>query len=180
MTRKRDHKRHPPPRVSGRMKLLILLFGLCFSLIGSRLFKLQVLEHGELERRAARQHQRVMAFEGERGTIYDRRGRILATDLEVPSIYAVPAQVMPSGPVARELARVLESDPSSVKRRLQEGRNFVWIARKVTPERAKAISNLGIDGIGFVMERQRFYPNRSLMGHLLGFAGMDNQGLEGI
>src|SRR3990172_3202297 len=163
MTRKRDHKRHPPPRVSGRMKLLILLFGLCFSLIGSRLFKLQVLEHGELERRAARQHQRVMAFEGERGTIYDRRGRILATDLEVPSIYAVPTSIQGSDQVGLELARVLKSDLTSVKRRLREDRNFVWVARKVTPERAKAISELGIEGIGFVMESQRFYPNRHLM-----------------
>ncbi|HXC62164.1 MAG TPA: penicillin-binding protein 2, partial [Nitrospiria bacterium] len=119
-------------------------------------------------------------LEGERGTIYDRRGRVLATNLEVPSIYAVPTSIQGSDQVGLELARVLKSDLTSVKRRLREDRNFVWIARKVTPERAKAVSDLKIDGIGFVMESQRFYPNRHLMGHLLGFAGMDNQGLEGV
>lgn len=180
MTRERRSRKDRRPGASGRVRLLILIFGVGFLFLGFRLFTLQVLEHGELERRAIRQHQRAIVLEGERGTIYDRRGRILATNLEVPSIYAVPASVQGSDQVGLELARVLESDLTSVRRRLREDRNFVWVARKVTPERAKAISDLGIEGIGFVMESQRFYPNRHLMGHLLGFAGMDNQGLEGV
>jgi len=176
----RKSKKDPRPKASGRVRLLILIFGVGFLSLGFRLFTLQVLQHGELERRAIRQHQRSTVLEGERGTIYDRRGRILATNLEVPSIYAVPTSVQGSDQVGLELARVLKSDLRSVQRRLREDRNFVWVARKVTPDRAKAIADLGIEGIGFVMESQRFYPNRHLMGHLLGFAGMDNQGLEGV
>jgi cell division protein FtsI (penicillin-binding protein 3) len=180
MTRERGNRKDHCSGFSGRVKLLIAVFGAAFLLLGFRLFTLQVLQHGELEKRAIRQHQRSIFLEGERGTIYDRRGRVLATNLEVPSIYAVPTSIQGSDQVGLELARVLKSDLTSVKRRLREDRNFVWIARKVTPERAKAVSDLKIDGIGFVMESQRFYPNRHLMGHLLGFAGMDNQGLEGV
>ena len=180
MTRGRKSKKDHRPNASGRVRLLILIFGVIFLSLGFRLFTLQVLQHGELERRAVRQHQRSTVLEGERGTIYDRRGRVLATNLEVPSIYAVPTSVQGSDQVGLELARVLKSDLRSVQRRLREDRNFVWVARKVTPDRAKAIADLGIEGIGFLMESERFYPNRHLMGHLLGFAGMDNQGLEGV
>jgi cell division protein FtsI (penicillin-binding protein 3) len=178
--RKKDSKDQRAAKAPGRVRLLILLFGAAFLFLGFRLFTLQILQHAELERRAARQHQRSTVLEGERGTIYDRRGRVLATNLEVPSIYAVPASVHGPDQVGLELARVLKSDLASIKRRLREDRNFVWVARKVNPERAKTIADLRIDGIGFVMESQRFYPNRHLMGHLLGFAGMDNQGLEGV
>jgi len=117
MTREQKNKKDHRPGVSGRVKLLILIFGVGFLFLGFRLFTLQVLKHGELERRAVRQHQRAIALEGERGTIYDRRGRILATNLEVPSIYAVPTSIQGSDQVGLELARVLKSDLTSVKRR---------------------------------------------------------------
>jgi cell division protein FtsI (penicillin-binding protein 3) len=180
MARARGDKKARRLGASLRVKLLMMVFGLSFLFLGFRLFTLQVLEHDELGRKAIRQHERSIVLEGERGTIYDRRGRILATNLEVPSIYAVPSLVREYDQAGLELARVLDIDRASIKRRLREDRNFVWVARKVSPDRAKAISELGIDGVGFVMESQRFYPKRYLMGHLLGFAGIDNQGLEGV
>jgi cell division protein FtsI (penicillin-binding protein 3) len=82
--------------------------------------------------------------------------------------------------VAPELARVLRSDSRSILKRLDGNKNFVWIERKVSPAVAQSVTELGIEGVGILNESQRFYPKRNLMSQLLGFAGVDNQGLEGI
>ena len=85
-----------------------------------------------------------------------------------------------SSKTARELGRILGRNHGQLTQRLRENKGFVWIERKVEPSIAEEIRELGLEGIGFLPESRRFYPKRSLMGHLLGFAGLDNKGLEGI
>jgi cell division protein FtsI (penicillin-binding protein 3) len=163
-----------------RIFLAVILLTAGFLCVGVRLFALQVVEATELSKRAERQHEKSVVLEGERGTIFDRQGRILATNVEVPSIYAIPSLIRNREAVAPDLARVLQSDARTILKRLEGKRNFVWIERKVAPAVARSVMELGIEGIGVLKESQRFYPKRNLMGHLLGFAGMDNRGLEGI
>jgi len=165
---------------SGRIFLTGILLAAGFASVMVRLFSLQVVQANDLSKRAEHQHEKSVALEGERGTIFDRKGRILATNVDMPSIYGIPSAIRRPEAVAPDLARGLQTDRRSILRRLKSDKNFVWIERKVNPAVARSIMDLGIEGIGVLDESQRFYPKRNLMGHLLGFAGMDNSGLEGI
>ena len=165
---------------TGRIFVTGVLLAVGFLGVVVRLCALQVVEASDLSKRAERQHEKSVTLEGERGTIFDRKGRILATNVEVPSIYAIPSLIADRKAVAPELARVLRSDSRSILKRLDGNKNFVWIERKVSPAVAQSVKELGIEGVGILNESQRFYPKRNLMSQLLGFAGVDNQGLEGI
>ena len=164
----------------GRMSFVVALIAVGFGVLLMRLVSLQVLNAEELSKKAERQHEKQVALEAERGTIFDRRGRIIAINVEVSSVYAVPTLIENPETAALKLGQVLQVDQGTVRRRLQSRKNFVWIKRKVSPERARDVKQLGLKGVDFINESQRFYPNRYLLGHILGFAGLDNQGLEGI
>ena len=151
-----------------------------FALVSVRLIVLQAFQHAEWSKRAEREHEKNVSIEAERGTIYDRNGTVLAMNVEVPSVYAVPSEVRNPVAVSRKLGSILNVDPRSLGKKLEDGKSFAWLARKIEPEKAEEIQRLQLEGIGFVMESQRFYPKRALFGHLLGFAGLDNRGLEGI
>ncbi|HEX9743566.1 MAG TPA: penicillin-binding protein 2, partial [Nitrospiraceae bacterium] len=164
----------------GRRIVLGVLLLAGFTIVLGRLVHLQVLQAAELSVKADRQHQKSVAVEGGRGSIYDRRGKVLAMNMEVPSVFGVPASLdNPSG-VARDLARVLRVRADEIEKKLRQERSFVWIARKVDPEQGRRLERLSLDGIGTVMEGRRYYPKGALLSHVLGFAGMDGQGLEGV
>jgi cell division protein FtsI (penicillin-binding protein 3) len=157
---------------------VLLMLG--FGGILARLFFLQVLHAAELTAKADRQHQKTVTVEGGRGAIVDRQGKVLAVNMDVPSVFGIPTSLdNPSG-VAHDLARVLRARPEDIERKLKQERNFVWIARKLDPEQGRRLEALSLDGIGIVLEGRRFYPNGTLLSHVLGFAGMDGQGLEGL
>jgi cell division protein FtsI (penicillin-binding protein 3) len=158
--------------------LLVLLGG--FGIVLFRLVTLQVLQAAELTEKADRQHQKTVSLEGARGTIVDRNGKVLAMNLEVPSVFGVPTDVDSPAKTARVLSPVLHVRVSELEQKLRQDRRFVWLARKLDPEQGRWFERTRIDGIGVVMEGRRFYPKGPLLSHLLGFAGMDGQGLEGI
>lgn len=164
----------------GRRVLAALLLLLGFTVILYRLFSLQVLQAADLMVKADRQHQKAVTVDGARGSIYDRRGKVLAINMDVPSVFGVPSSLdNPSG-VARDLARLLGVRADEIERKLKQERNFVWIARKLDPEQGRRLETMPLEGIGMIMEGRRFYPKGPLLAHVLGFAGMDGQGLEGI
>jgi cell division protein FtsI (penicillin-binding protein 3) len=156
----------------------VLMLG--FAVILFRLFSLQVLQAAELTVKAERQHRKAVTVEGRRGGIYDRNGKVLAMNMDVPSVFGVPASLGNPAGVARDLARVLRVRAGDIERKLRQERSFVWIARKLDPEQGRTLESLSLEGIGTVMEGRRFYPKGSLLSHVLGFAGMDGQGLEGV
>ena len=148
--------------------------------IGWRLVDLQVIHAGQLAKRAERQQEQLVPVEGERGTIYDRQGRVLAMNTEMPSVFAVPTAIEEPRPLGAALAAVLGRPKAEVIKRLSTDRAFVWLDRQISPARARAALSVGGEGIGVISESHRFYPKRSLMAHLIGFTGLDNDGLEGI
>ncbi len=164
----------------GRRILTALLLMLGFGMVLFRLFTLQVLEAADLALKAERQHQKSVTVEGGRGGIYDRNGKVLALNIDVPSVFGIPTAVENPAAVARDLARVLRVRAREIETKLKRDRSFVWIARKVDPDRGRQLEQLPLDGIGIVMEGRRFYPKGPLLSQVLGFAGMDGQGLEGI
>lgn len=169
---------HIPSRWRGSLVCLLLILG--FALIVLRLFQLQVLEGDERAERARRQHHKAIALEADRGLIYDRQGKALALNVEVPSVYAMPASIEDPSKTARTLAPVLDVPSRILTKRLQQNRGFVWLKRKVDPGRAQSVKALSVSGVDMLMEARRFYPKGALLSHVLGFAGVDSQGLEGI
>jgi len=167
-----------PSRGRRYVMLLLLLCG--FGIILFRLVTLQVLQAAELTARADRQHQKTVSFEGARGMVSDRHGKVLAMNVEVPSVFGVPASLESPSAIARTLSPVLNIRSAELERKLRQDKSFVWLARKVEPDQGRQLERLSLDGIGVVMEGRRFYPKGPLLAHVLGFSGMDGQGLEGL
>jgi cell division protein FtsI (penicillin-binding protein 3) len=158
----------------------MLLVGLGFMVVALRLVYLQVFQHAELTVRAERQQERIIKIEPKRGTIYDRLGRELAVSLDVDSVYGVPAEIDNPRALAGRLSRILRENPHALEKRLASDKQFVWLSRKVEPGRAEQVRALGAKEIGIRIEAKRFYPKKTLAGPLLGFTGIDNEGLEGV
>ena len=161
------------------MTVVLLLVG-GFSAILLRLLFLHVFEGPALAHRAERQHQRMVTLEGERGKIYDRRGRELAINVDVYSLYGDPSRVDNPRGAARSLASLLAMETGKLERRLAGPGNFVWIERRLPPDLVRKVETLIIPGIGWIPESKRFYPKRELLAPVLGFSGIDNRGLEGV
>jgi cell division protein FtsI (penicillin-binding protein 3) len=164
----------------GRRYVLLALLLAGFGAILFRLVNLQVLQAAELTARADRQHQKTVALEGARGTVTDRHGKVLAMNVEVPSIFGVPTSLDSPAGAAKTLSPVLHIRREELEKKLRQEKHFVWLARKVEPEQGRRLEQLSIDGIGMVMEGRRFYPKGPLLSHVLGFVGMDGVGLEGL
>lgn len=164
----------------GRRYITLLLLLCGFGVVLFRLATLQVLQAAELTVKADRQHQKTVSLEGVRGTIVDRHGKMLAMNLEVPSVFGVPTALDSPAKTARSLSPVLHVRADELERKLRQDRGFVWLARKLDPEQGRRLERMPMEGIGIVLEGRRFYPKGPLLSHVLGFAGMDGDGLEGI
>jgi cell division protein FtsI (penicillin-binding protein 3) len=148
--------------------------------IGFRLADLEVLHYGDLTQRAQRQQQRTIEVSPRRGIIYDRQGRELAMSVMVDSIFAVPAEIPDQASTASLLGRILNLDHREVLARMKASHAFCWVARKVDADLAARIRALNLKGIYFQKEPKRFYPKRELAAQVLGYVGMDDEGLGGI
>ncbi|NKB81914.1 MAG: hypothetical protein GKS05_08520 [Nitrospirales bacterium] len=157
---------------------LALLCG--FGVMVFRFGHLQILQAEELSQRANRQYQRVIVLDSTRGGISDRKGRALALNIDVPSIIAEPLLVTAPSQAAQKLAPVLDMQAKTVERLLRAKKDWVRIKRKVSLAQGQQIQAMGLPGIDIEMEPQRFYPNGSLLAHVLGGVGIDSQGLEGL
>jgi cell division protein FtsI (penicillin-binding protein 3) len=176
-----------PPRHERGTRLRLMLLALSISLwalvIGIRLVHLQVLGQEFFAKQGTRQSERTIKLDPRRGPILDREGRALAVSVNVESLYAVPQDVDDPQATAAALARALGLEPAGRRElvaQLQKDRAFVWIERKVDPGTARRVRNLELDGVGFLTEHRRYYPQRELAAHLLGWAGLDNTGMSGI
>lgn len=157
------------------------VFTLAFALMIYRAFALSVLDGDRMRKLARKQYRRKVRVEAARGRILDRHGSPLAVSVEVPSIYANPKRLKQSPrEVAQALSGVLGTDPYLLEERFKKNRYFVWVERQISPEKAEQVSALNIEGIHIKKEMRRFYPNEKLAGHILGFAGLNGKGLEGI
>jgi cell division protein FtsI (penicillin-binding protein 3) len=160
---------------------IVAVFFLCgLGMILVRAYQLQVLDRDRLARIALAGYQGIVKLPPKRGTIYDREGHELAVSVEVESIYAHPSLVQDKVRTAKLLSKILDMKESALLNLLKSQRPFVWIDRKVPPEKARQAKALGIEGVGFTAETRRYYPGKEIAGHVLGFAGEDNQGLEGL
>lgn len=151
-----------------------------FALVLVRLTVIQAVEHDAWAKRASRAQEKNVTIEAQRGAIFDRNGQILAMNVERPSVYAIPSEIENPAAVAKKLSVILGVQQDQLLRKLQKKGAFVWLQRKIEPAAMAQIEAAKMKGIRFAMESKRVYPRESLFGHLIGFGGLDNQGLEGV
>ena len=151
--------------------------------IEARLVQLQVFRHDVLVERALRQRLRTIPTHPKRGEIVDRGGQILAYSVDADTIVAVPADVECPVETTRLLCEVLEcrrEQHDRILTRLDTENLFAYVQQYVSVDTARRIRELDLKGVGFLKQNRRFYPNRELAAHLIGYVGIDNQGLYGL
>jgi cell division protein FtsI/penicillin-binding protein 2 len=165
-----------------RFSCIILFFLGCLIFFGVKLILIQVFRSSYLAKLAEKQHNQLIELEPVRGTIYDRKLRPLAINVSIYSIFANPKMMNDVDKIKaiRQLPPLLGIDAKTLEDRLYRNKYFVWIKRKVTNELVDQIKELDIHGLHFINESKRFYPNGFLAAHVIGFAGVDNNGLEGL
>lgn len=163
-----------------RQFLVFFLLVAFLAALFARLFYIQLLNYERFSAMAEDQHNRVVELEPRRGTIFDRYMDPLALNLDVQSVYCDARSVRDKEHTALVLSRTLGIDPDETIRKLQRDKAFVWIKRKIDQSSYEALVKEKLHGIHFITESKRKYPNDSMASHILGFAGMDNRGLEGL
>lgn len=165
-----------------RTRIIIIgtCFGALFLAVIGQAFRLQILQHEDMVKKADRQHQRIVPLTPGRGTVLDRNGNNLAVSLEMDSCYAEPRHIEDVEGTAAVLAPFLETSPQELLKKLNNNKSFVWLERRMTPEKVARVKNLKLRGIGFAPETKRFYPNSEIAAHVIGFTGLDPAGLDGV
>ncbi|UCD15522.1 MAG: penicillin-binding protein 2 [Candidatus Omnitrophota bacterium] len=163
-----------------RIKYIYLVFIFLFVALSLRIAYLQIFRRNFLRNLAQKQHYRLIPLEGERGNIFDRRGKILATGVNSYSIFADPYLIDDVAKTAETLTLNLELNKDNIRKLLQKDKRFVWIKRKISWEEKEKVQCLGIRGIGFLKEEKRFYSQETLAAAALGIVGIDNEGLSGL
>lgn len=166
--------------ISLRIFLVGLMFTVLFGAIGAKATYIQIFRGSWLSQKAADQYETSFQPYGKRGTIYDRNHREMAVSIEVTSIAAHPQQIDNPRAAAKALAPKLGLNQRTLYRQLSAPKTFVWIKRQATPKETESVKRLNLKGIVFKPEQNRFYPNRTLAAQVLGFSGIDGNGLEGI
>ena len=170
--------------LQSRLTTAAVVLGLWVLGIETRLVVLQVFQHDQLVARADKQQLSTIAVPAKRGEIFDRNGRLLAYSVDADTISAVPTEIADARKTAAALCEALDDCTKKMRdelrERLGQQRSFVYVRRRATPMQAKRVAALGLEGIAFRKESKRFYPNRELAAHLLGYVGLDNVGLGGL
>lgn len=160
--------------------LVLALWGLAIEV---RLVYLQVISHDELTDRADGQQRDSIEAHPKRGEILDRDGRVLAYSVDGDAIYAVPNQIDDAVGTVTSLCRALECSidmRADLEERLHRSSYFEYVRRQAPPDMAHRVAELDLPGVGFLPENRRYYPNGKLGAHVVGYVGIDNQGLSGI
>jgi len=163
-----------------RMMLIGAVFFLGLATIIGRAVYLQVFFGPSLAEKASDQYEKTIQTHGKRGSIFDTRMREVAVSIETLSLAAYPRKIHNPRQTARTIARIIKVKSQPLARKLVSKRPFVWIKRQITPKEARAIKALQLEGLEFLPEHSRYYPNRTLAAQLVGFTGIDGNGLEGI
>ncbi len=155
-------------------------FALWLSAIGVRAGYLQLYRGEWLSNKAVGQVEERVTVYGKRGAIYDAQHQAMAVSIETPSVAVCPGVIENKAAAAAKIAKALGLKPGDVRRKLNSKRHFTWLKRQATPNEADAVKALNIEGINFLPEHTRFYPNTTLAAQVLGFTGIDGHGLEGL
>lgn len=154
--------------------------GVLLAIIAGRLFWIQVVQASELAQVAQRQRTRDIVLPARRGSILDRDGQPLAVTSDAKTIFTDPREVVDATATASAIAKVLGGDTKDYLAKFQRGGKFAYIERKVELAKAAELMTLNLAGIYQQNDSKRTYPAGDLACQVLGFVGVDDNGLEGI
>ncbi len=169
-----------------RAVVLLMVVTIAATAIGARLVWWQVLQQPWLATAALEQLAQHDELPAERGEITDRNGELLATSVELGSVFVTPPTLDDPHMAAITLATVLGLPVAEVRAKIESGKSFVWLRRRVTPEMAERVEHLDLRGVGIVPETKRVYPvegvaaGTTLASQLLGFVDVDGRGQYGV
>lgn len=172
-------------KVNSRIHFLHFLYVILLVGLASRLFYLQIYKHEDLKLKAESQQRRPIALSKKRGLITDRNGdkNVLAIDTQSVSLYAYPKEYndkkITIQEMAEKIAPIIGESTDKVYKKLNQ-KSFIWLKRQMDSSKLEQIKSLKIPGINYVFESKRIYPKKELASSLIGFTGIDNNGLSGI
>ncbi|HYY07540.1 MAG TPA: penicillin-binding protein 2, partial [Actinomycetota bacterium] len=164
----------------GRLVALLTVMALALVAIVVRLGVLAVAQTGHMKDRAADQRLRTFVLPADRGEILDANGRRLALSMPATDVYADPRYVVDPWDTATQLAPILDQRVRALVEALSTDTTFVYLDRQVAPDVAERIADLALPGIGFLDVTERFYPAGPVGGQVVGFVGVDGEGLAGL
>ena len=182
MTRRAETKNQTARHFLGRVTVVTLGFVLVASALVARAVFLQVLDKDFLNRQADTRHLRTEKISAHRGTITDRNGEPLAISTPVDSIWANPKELASAVDRVPKLAAALGLDPDLLIRRITRSmdKEFLFLKRHLSPERAQEVLALNLPGVNVQREYRRYYPAGEVTGHVVGFTDIDDAGQEGL
>ena len=163
-----------------RLRVLFTFFAIASLVLAGRLVYWQTAGRAHLLAGATDQVRSDLVVAAQRGIIRDRNGALLATTVQLRSLYAIPAQVPDHAAAARSLAVLLGRAPGPLQAALDSKADWLYLQRRLPEPAATAIAALGIPGLGFETEPKRVYPNDTIAAQMLGFVNDDGAGVYGI
>lgn len=166
-----------------RMRVVFLVVIVCLLLIIGRVFYIQVFSYNKLSSLAESLWSRELPISADRGEIRDRNGKVLATNITTTSLVVIPNQIVNKEEVSKSLAEILGVSYEEMYRHVSKKTSIERVhpeGRQLSYDVAEQINNLGYDGVYLVKESKRYYPYGNVLSHVLGYVGIDNQGLSGV
>ena len=166
-----------------RIRFFFLLILCICIIIVIRVFYIQVIEYDRLSTLAESLWSRKLPIGADRGEIYDRNGKVLATNLTTTSLVLIPNQIVNKEETAQKLSAILNSDYEDMLAHVSKKTSIERVhpeGRQLSYDIASQIDELELDGVYLVKESKRYYPYGDVLSHVLGYVGIDNQGLSGI
>lgn len=166
-----------------RIRIVFVISLIVFFFIIVKIFYIQVIEYRKLNTLASELWSRNLTVQADRGKILDRNGKVIVDNVTTVGLYLVPSQILNKEEVARTLSEILGvsyeemmkhvSKKTSIERVHPEGRNLDF-------EIADKISSYNYDGVYLLKESKRDYKYKNVLSHVIGYTGIDNQGLSGL
>ena len=169
--------------IDKRMKIILLIFSSILLVIVLRVFYVQVVDYKKLSTLASDLWSRNLPIEASRGRILDRNGVVLADNITTTSLVLIPNQIKNKKEVTTKLAEILGVSFDEMKEHVYKETSIERVhpeGRRLSYEVADKIEALNFDGVYLVKESKRYYPYEEMLSHVLGYVGIDNQGLSGI
>lgn len=170
-------------KVKSRISIIFLCCILVFACILGKLGYEQIFHHNDILNKALSLWERDFTVAGLRGSILDKNGKVLAHDIPSTSVMVVPAQIKDPTTTAKKLAEILEADEKKIYETITKKVSTQKIqpeGRLISNEKANTLEALDLEGVYLVQDSLRNYPNNSYLAQVLGFTGIDNQGLAGL
>lgn len=170
-------------KINTRVRLVFLLVCIILLVIIFKVFYIEVIEYDKLSNLASSLWSRNLPISADRGEIYDRKGRVIATNITTTSLVFIPNQIVDKESVAKDISKLLNVDYEEILKHASKKTSIERVhpeGRGLSYEIAEQINNLHYDGVYLVKESKRYYPYGNLLSHVLGYVGIDNQGLSGL